>query len=86
MNKTGVIKVFYAKLNTETGSVIPTSKSPYTFNSDKEDNLLIGDVVIIRYHSNGEPQLGVIWETNVPEEEILKFGDDAKSIVGRYVV
>jgi len=69
-----VIRVNYIN---DQGKVSPNA---YTFYSPEEVKVL--DVIIIRKHSDGTNQLGIVEEINVDEQEILKFGTGAKTIVG----
>jgi len=56
------------------------SKGSYTFLSKYPVKQF--ETVIIRLHSDGTKQLGIVEEIDLPEEAALAFGDKIKTIYG----
>jgi hypothetical protein len=71
---TNVIKVKFLRNGKPSGRA-------YTYYTPEE--VAVDDIVELESR-NGISQ-GVVTEVDVPMEEILAFGDNAKSIIGKYV-
>lgn len=71
---TNVIKVKFLRNGKPSGRA-------YTYYTPEE--VAVGDIVDL--DSRGGISQGLVAEINVPEEDILVFGDAAKSIIGKHV-